>query len=386
VLVRGYMRRDVDVGFIRGIDPLMEAKVGKFREYLLRPEEAEVFCDYERCRDDVKRIKAYLAHHPNTPYREVLLDKVREYEETMRRLKPAYDKLSSRKPMTDDEIEQLFTFRESELPGVVIGVEMMKFYELHIGDTITLLTSTHLEAKAVRTQKFVVLGAFKTGVFETDRRFVYGLLDEVRDFIGVTGISGVSVKLDDYSQAQTVRAKIRDAVHSLMPGRQVYVRTWEELNKTLLQAVRMEKWLLGFIIFFIVVVAGFGIVAILTMMVSEKTHDIGIMKALGGTTAGIMGVFLIAGVTIAVVGSVLGLAGGLAFVYNINQIASLVEKVTGYHPFPRDVYYLDRIPTRVDAGELAGVIIPTLLVSFLFALYPALRAARLEAIEALRYE
>jgi len=150
--------------------------------------------------------------------------------------------------------------------------------------------------------------------------------------------------------------------------------------------VRMEKWLLGFIIFFIVIVAGFGIVAILTMMVTEKTRDIGILKALGSSVAGVMGVFITAGLTIAVVGSVIGVVCGLAFVYNINEVADLVEKVTGYHPFPPDVYYLEKIPTRVDAGELAGVILPTLLLSFLFALYPAVKAARLEAVEALRYE
>ncbi len=382
---------DVNFGFVKGIDPLPETGVGKLREYLLRPREAEVMARYERLERRISVYKTWLARARATAGVDPFILRLRGKElEVMREeladLKPEYEALKKRRPLSDDEVDMLFGIRRSELPGLVIGVEMMKYYNLRVGDTIQLLTTTQAHLEEVRRQNFVVLSAFKTGIFDNDFRFCYGLLEEVRAFIGCDGVTGLSLRLDDYSRAGEIKDAVREVVQARLPGEQVAVRTWEELNKTLLQAVRMEKWLLGFIIFFIVVVAGFGIVAILTMMVSEKTRDIGILKALGGSTSGVMGVFLIAGLTIALAGSLAGLVAGLAFVYNINEVAAVMEKVIGYHPFPREVYYLDRIPTEVDLLELAGVILPTLAMSLLFALYPAVRAARLEAVEALRYE
>jgi ABC-type lipoprotein release transport system permease subunit len=389
----------VDFGFIKGIDTLREPAVTKLKQYILRPEETETLFRYDMLKLDISDYEAMfelgerdaaesgtledLKKHPRYVLMKNQLESLRkEFSE----IKGEYDKLADREPMTEEEIYYLFADKKTDLPALLVGYELFKHYQMHIGCEVTLLTASGINVEEPNQQRFEIVGSFRTGMFENDFRFAYATLYDAQQFIGMPdAASGISVKLTDFRDADRICRLISHIVNA-GPATGIAVRTWQEQNRTLLQAVRMEKWLLGFIIFFIVIVAGFTIVSILAMMVIEKTKDLGIVKSLGGTTSGVMTIFLIAGSFIGLVGSAIGSFLGYMFVSNLNEVASLIEKITGYHPFPPNIYYLDKIPTQVDWVEIVSVVIPTVLVSFLFALYPAIKASRLNPVEALRYE
>jgi lipoprotein-releasing system permease protein len=395
ILIKGIR---IDFGFIKGINIYTEPSVSKLKEYLLRRDETKTIVRYDRLKEllgqtrnalksvsSAARAKGVRPEQVDFRYplwkRELELF-TGKFEDVSKK----YDKISEREPMTGEEIALLFGEKETDLPGIVVGIELFEHYQMDIGSEITLLTAVSLDVEETNQQRFEVLGAFRTGMFENDFRFAYTTLYDAQQFIGVPGAaSGISVKLKDYAEADKIRPQIENIIEADTAAG-IRVLTWKEQNRTLLQAVQMEKWLLGFIIFFIVIVAGFTIVSILAMMVIEKTKDLGIIKSLGGTTMGVMSIFLVAGSFIGAIGSAIGSFLGLMFVFNINEVADIIERITGYHPFPPNVYYLDKIPAHVDYSEILWVVVPTITVSFMFALYPAIRASKLDPVEALRYE
>ena len=154
----------------------------------------------------------------------------------------------------------------------------------------------------------------------------------------------------------------------------------------LLAAVQMETTLLNIMLFLIIAVAGFGILATFFMIVVEKTRDIGILKALGAPSRGVMSIFLNYGFSLGLVGSGAGMIGGLLFVIYINDIAKLIELLTGQEVFDQTIYYFERIPTDVQPLAVAGVVFGAVLIAILASVLPAVRAARLHPVEALRYE
>jgi len=154
----------------------------------------------------------------------------------------------------------------------------------------------------------------------------------------------------------------------------------------LLAAIDVERGLLNLLLFLIVGVAGFGILAIFTMIVSEKYRDIGIMKSLGASSGGVMAIFLGYGFLLGAVGCGLGTGLGLAITRNINPIEAFLTKMTGTALFPRDVYYFDAIPTNVDGASIVLVNVGAILIAVVFSVLPALRAARLHPVRALRFE
>mgnify|MGYP001600264579 FL=1 len=252
------------------------------------------------------------------------------------------------------------------------------------GETISLasIKLTPLMPVPVH-QYFQVIGRFDTGMFEFFSK-VYIPLKTAQDFLGIpNGVTKICIAIKDYSNVEQVRSQLKE---TLRPLGAFQINTWEEEKQTLLRAVATEKNINAFLLFFIVIVAAFNILALLTMRVVEKTKDIGVLISLGGRPAGVMWLFLWQGFLISFLGSVLGVIAGYSLATNLNHVEDFIYKHTEWKLFPPDIYYLDKIPSEISYPTIVTIIIATVAVSLLFSIYPAIKAARLNPVDALRYE
>lgn len=269
---------------------------------------------------------------------------------------------------------------ENNMPPAIVGNRLFSFSDINIS-----LTSLKLAGgiPMPTLQEFKVVGAFSTGMSEYDNN-IYIPLKAAQDFLGVpNGVTKICIAIKDYRNVNLVREKIRQ---SLAHIGSFHMNTWEEEKRTLLRAVSTEKNINAFLLFFIVVVAAFNILALLTMRVVEKTKDIGVLISLGGKPFGIMWLFIWQGLLISFLGSIVGVIAGYTLAAYLNPIENIIYKLTKWKLFPPDVYYLDKIPSEIDYLTIVIIVIATLLVSLLFSIYPAIKAARLNPVDALRYE
>lgn len=234
-----------------------------------------------------------------------------------------------------------------------------------------------------------VVDIFKSGMSEYDANLVFCNIAELQRARGMidpeTGkgaITSIQIKLKDYRQADEVIRRLQAA----FPPGYYSVKTWEQKQGPLLAAVEIESAILNVLLFLIITVAGFGILAIFFMIVVEKTRDIGILKALGAGSGGVMSIFLSYGLALGIVGSGVGVVIGLLFVRYINEIEAAITWLTGRKVFDETIYYFPTIPTMVEPGMVAGVALGAMTIAVLASVLPARRAARLHPVEALRYE
>lgn len=270
-------------------------------------------------------------------------------------------------------------------PGILIGRELARHLNLTLGDRVNVVSPTGSITPLGMMPKlkpFRVVGIFNTGMFEYDSSLAYVSLAQAQRFfdLGDT-VTGVQLKVANVYGTTELAQQINREF-----GPELYARDWMQMNKNILFALKTEKVVMFIILTLIVLVAAFGIASTLFMVVMEKARDIAILKAMGARSLSIMKIFVLEGLIIGIVGTVLGVLSGLLIAHNLEQIIDLVQKLTGKNFFSKDIYYLDHFPSQVVGSDVLMISITAVAISFVATLYPAWQASKMLPAEALRYE
>jgi lipoprotein-releasing system permease protein len=384
-----------------GVDPERQAKVGGFSEYLVRQKNApkpsfdlteEAYRRFEQTRrldmdDDFFRPKPDPVAANGGPAN--FLDTPK--------LGAAPDPV----PHAPIPPPNLGALPAPRLPGVILGHslahyrvegdkpgEMVDRPVLLPGDEIFIATVGATGTKPV-SATFIVTDYLKTEMSEYDDRLVYVPLEDLQRIRGMDNrVNAIQVKLNENvrKDSRFVHQQFVPGLQVMMPLPEARVQSWEQQQGPLLSAIDIERGILNILLFLIVGVAGFGVLAIFSMIVSEKYRDIGIMKALGASSQGIMAIFLGYGLLLGIIGCGAGTALGLAITNNINEIEAFIAKVSGKQVFDRTVYYFNEIPTNVVPSSIVLINLGAVAIAVVFSILPALRAARLHPVRALRFE
>ncbi|MFM8251395.1 MAG: FtsX-like permease family protein [Planctomycetota bacterium] len=317
-----------------------------------------------------------------------------------RRAAPAADPFRGAAPAPT---EVVFDEAREQHTGIVLGIaitsvrqrkpdgKIQDFFLARPGDDVQITFPTAGQPPKAVSDKFTIVDLYESKMSEYDSSFAFVPLSKLQDLrgmvdpiTGTTSVTSIQIRLRAGSNLNVARDRLR----AIFPLEQFSYRveTWRDLQGPLLAAVRMETTILNILLFLIIAVAGFGILATFFMIVVEKTRDIGILKALGAPSGGVMSIFLNYGLCLGLVGATVGMILGLIFVANINRIAKGIEFITGHEVFDPTVYYFQTIPTIVKPFTVTWVTLGAILIAVLASVLPALRAARLHPVQALRYE
>lgn len=406
-----------------GIDPQSKSEVGPLVDHLVsyqpEREDGKVIAPPER---DRSTPPGWNLSPVAAAYRRDLVERRRWLHEQLERERTSHQGLSepanadAEASAVADSDEDPFATKSHPTPKaavaedpaapmparIYIGAQLVSFlYDdqetgksrtmqmVRAGDDVKISTVTAGRPPEAAHFNATVVDFFRSGMSEYDSQLVFCDIKSLQQARGMfdrtTGsgaITSIQIKLKDISKTADVMARLK----TVFPASEFTINTWESKQAPLLAAVEIESAILNVLLFLIITVAGFGILAIFFMIVVEKTRDIGILKALGASSSGVMSIFLSYGLSLGMVGSGVGVACGLLFVHYINEIETILSWITGRKVFDERIYYFPTIPTNVDALTVCWVAAGAVAIAVMASILPARRAARLHPVQALRYE
>ena len=266
---------------------------------------------------------------------------------------------------------------------VLIGQRMAEKYALKVGDSLRLIAPRG-EATPFgtvpRIANFRIVGIFEVGMYEYDSSFLYMSLANAQQFFRLgERATGVEIVLPDAGQLNRIK---RQLIETLPPDYRIV--DWQEANKGFFSAIQVERNVMFLILTMIILVAAFNIISTVVMLVKDKRRDIAILRSMGATQGCILRIFFLNGALLGVSGTVLGVVLGVLFANNIESIRQFLSSLTGTNLFAAEIYFLSQLPAKIEWDEVWSVVGMALALSFIAAIFPALRAARMDPVEALR--
>ena len=280
----------------------------------------------------------------------------------------------------DDEMDA-----SEAVPGVAIGSRMAQNLSIALGENITLITpqgNVSALGTSPRVKSYPVVAIFEMGMSEYDNTFVFMPLKEAQLYFNKDeAVDAIEAFVTDPDEVDALRLPIE-----LAAERPISLTDWKGRNATLFNALEVERNVMFLILTLILLIAALNIISGLFMLVKDKGSDIAILRTMGATRGSVMRIFLITGSSIGVFGTIAGLVLGVAFCFNIQSISDFVAWISGANVWDPTVRFLSEIPAKLDVTETAMVVLMALGLSLLATIFPAWRAARLDPVEALRYE
>lgn len=268
---------------------------------------------------------------------------------------------------------------------VMVGSRLASQMGLSIGDTITLISSKSTVTafgSVPRMRGYRIAATFNVGMYEYDSSFIFMPLDTAQTYFRLPeSVTNLEIFIDDPDNTRRVGSQVATTV-----GKDGRVHDWQQVNSSFFNAIQVERNVMFLILTLIIVVAAFNIISSMIMLVKDKGRDIAILRTMGATSGMVMRIFFLSGASIGVIGTFAGFILGILFCDNIETIRQAIQGLTGTELFDPTIYFLSRLPAKVDTSEVIAVVCMGLGLSFLATLYPAWRASLIDPAEALRYE